>query len=208
MENTKFNLGFFATFGPPSWQADEDRLNGEDWYNGRFFVDLAQKLERSKFDFLFFEDTSTVSSAVGGKMDADLRFNIYSPKHDPLALLPMLAGATEKIGLIATASTTFYPPWILARQLSTIDNLSNGRIGWNVVTSGEKTAGQNFGMDDLPPHSVRYDMAGEYLDLTKSCGQPGNRMHWLKISKITLMSTLRRSNLSIMKVLILKFAGR
>lgn len=167
MSHNKFNIAMLTSFGSPAWQASEDRLHGGDWWNGRFFVELAQRLEAAKFDFLFFEDTSTVAFQAGGTMDNDLRFSTYTPKHDPLSLLPLLAGATKHIGLVATASTTFYPPYILARQLATVDHLSGGRVGWNVVTSAESTAAQNFNMDDLPNHSTRYEIADEFLDVAK-----------------------------------------
>ncbi|MEU3617925.1 NtaA/DmoA family FMN-dependent monooxygenase [Streptomyces sp. NPDC006872] len=167
MSHTPFHLGFFASFGPPSWQAVDDRLNGDGWWTGDFYDDLARRLEEAKVEYLFFEDNSAVSNAVGGVMDADLRFTIYSPKHDPVALLSRLSGSTERIGLIATASTTFYPPFILARQFSTIDSLSGGRAGWNIVTSTETAAAQNFGMDDMPAHGLRYEMADEFVGVAK-----------------------------------------
>ncbi|MFI8632381.1 NtaA/DmoA family FMN-dependent monooxygenase [Microbacterium sp. NPDC077663] len=167
MTHIPFNLGLFASFGPPAWQAPDDRLNGGDWWTGEFLVDVARRAEAAKFDFIFFEDTSTVTTVLGGSMDADLKNNIYAPKQDPLQLLPLLAGATEHLGLIATASTTFYPPWILARLFSTLDSISSGRSGWNIVTSADSEAALNFGMDDLPDHATRYAMADDFLDVTK-----------------------------------------
>lgn len=77
-----------------------------------------------------------------------------------------MAQGTSHIGLIATASTTFYPPYLLARLLSTVDSLTGGRAGWNVVTSSEKNAAANFGMDKLLPPIERYDIAEEFVELT------------------------------------------
>lgn len=161
-----FHVGLFNSFGPLAWQADEDRTYGGDWWTGDAHIDLARRLEAAAFDFLFFEDTLTVSRAVGGTMDADLKGLAYAPKHDPLPLLAVLAKATKHIGLMATASTTFTPPWSMARTFATLDGISDGRIGWNIVTTAEETSAENFGIE-LPEHDARYEMADEYLDVVK-----------------------------------------
>lgn len=168
MGNTKFHLGYFTKFAPPAWRAEHDRLHGGEWWNGKHFASLAQRLEKCFFDFIFFEDTLNVSRTYKNRMDEDLKFSIYSPKHDPIQLLPFLAGHTEQIGLIGTASTSFYPPYLLARALSTADSLSNGRVGWNIVTSSETDAARNFGMDSLPSATERYDRADEFLEVSKA----------------------------------------
>ncbi|HWH25052.1 MAG TPA: NtaA/DmoA family FMN-dependent monooxygenase [Pseudolysinimonas sp.] len=167
MSHLPLRLGIFHTFGPMAWHADEDRLHGGDWWTGDAHIELARRLEEATFDFLFFEDTATVSRSVGGTMDADLKSLSYAPKHDALVLLAALAKATSNIGLFATASTTFYPPWLLARTLSTLDSMSNGRIGWNIVTTADPDAADNFGLT-LPDHDQRYAMAEEYLDVVKA----------------------------------------
>ena len=77
----------------------------------------------------------------------------------------MIAGATRDIGIVATMSTLSYHPFLLARMASTIDSLAGGRFGWNIVTSAENAAAQNFGMDALPPRELRYEMADEYMDV-------------------------------------------
>jgi FMN-dependent oxidoreductase (nitrilotriacetate monooxygenase family) len=87
------------------------------------------------------------------------------PKHDPAPLAALIAAATTKMGIVATLSTMAYPPFLLARLCATIDNIAEGRFGWNIVTSGEDTAAQNFGMDKLPPRELRYEMAQEYMDV-------------------------------------------
>lgn len=165
MSHKKFHLGYFSSFGPPAWHASSGQDAGSDWANGRYFAQLARRLEQAHFDLLFFEDTSTVSRALGDSMETDLKYALYSPKNDPVALISYLSAVTEKIGLVATASTTFYPPYLLARALSTIDSLSNGRVGWNVVTSSENHAARNFGIESLPPAHTRYDIAEEFMDV-------------------------------------------
>ncbi len=164
MPGRTFHLGYFTKFGPPAWQATDSRTDGSDWSNGRYFVDLARRLDAACLDFLFFEDTLSVSEAVGGSRDLDLKYAIYAPKSDPIPLLPLLAHNTTGLGLIATCTTTFYPPWHVARLFSTVDSLSGGRVGFNVVTTSERTSAQNFGLDGMPSHADRYAMAAEFLD--------------------------------------------
>lgn len=171
MAQTKFRLGFITKFSPPAWHSASDQLHAHDWWTGDYFVDLARRLEKSCFDFIFFEDTQAVIRRLAGTTDADLKHSIYAPKHDPMPLLGRLSGATERIGLIATASTSFYPPFMLARLLSTLDSMSGGRAGWNVVTSALDEEAANYGQDQLPPGSVRYDRAEDFLALAKELWQ-------------------------------------
>ncbi|GLV30525.1 dibenzothiophene desulfurization enzyme A [Sphingobium sp. TomTYG75] len=166
MAHTKFHLGYFTKFGATSWPGDGKEL-GSQWADGSYHKELAKMLEAAKFDFIFFEDTVIVGDRYGGSMELDLKNATLSPKLDPLPLLPVMAQETSHIGLIATASTTFYPPYLLARLLSTIDSLTKGRAGWNMVTSSEKNAALNFGMEKLLPPSERYDIADEFVELCK-----------------------------------------
>lgn len=108
-----------------------------------------------------------VSDAYEGTSRADLRHHLYAPKHDPLALAPLLASVTSNLGIVATASTSFYPPYQLARAMSTLDHLSKGRIGWNIVTSSEDRAAQNYGLDALYEHDARYDRADEFFEVAE-----------------------------------------
>jgi long-chain alkane monooxygenase len=166
MAHTKFHLGMFTKFGATSWPGDGTEF-GAQWADGSYHIELARQLEAAKFDFILFEDTVMVADRYGGSAELDLKHAVLSPKNDPIPLLPLMAQATSNIGLIATASTTFYPPYLLARLLSTVDSLTRGRVGWNIVTSSEKNAAANFGMDALLPPTQRYDIADEYVELTK-----------------------------------------
>jgi FMN-dependent oxidoreductase (nitrilotriacetate monooxygenase family) len=114
---------------------------------------------------MMFEDSLMVSDVYGGSMDTNLKYGNHGPKHDPLSLLPILGKLTDHIGLIATASTSFYPPFMLARTMATLSHLSGGRTGWNIVTSSEDLAAQNFGIEGLPDHDERYDRADEYVEV-------------------------------------------
>ena len=166
MAHKKFHLGYFTKFGATSWPGDGKEF-GSQWADGSYHKELAKMLEAAKFDFIFFEDTVIVGDRYGGSMELDLKNATLSPKLDPLPLLPVMAQETSHIGLIATASTTFYPPYLLARLLSTIDSLTKGRAGWNMVTSSEKNAALNFGMEKLLPPNERYDIADEFVELCK-----------------------------------------
>ena len=137
---------------------------GSPW-DGKFYVDMAQALERACFDYIMIEDTLMVSEAYGDSAEAALKHALQVPKHDPAPLAALIAAATTRLGVVATMSTLAYPPFMLARLCSTLDHIAGGRFGWNIVTSGEDTAAQNFGLDKLPPREQRYEMADEYVDL-------------------------------------------
>lgn len=159
---TPFHLAWLCNFVADDWMGPWGS-GGTPW-TGDFYVDMAMQLERACFDYMILEDKLHVSDAYGGSMAADLKHGIV-PKHDPAPLATLLAGATSRLGVVATLSTSFYPPFLLARLCATIDHLSKGRFGWNIVTSAEDRAAQNFGLDKLYEHDLRYDMADEYLDL-------------------------------------------
>ena len=114
--------------------------------------------ERGKFDFVFFAD------AVNTGADAAPRFVV---RFEPLTLLGALSVVTRQVGLVATVSTTYSEPYNVARFLASLDQLSEGRIGWNVVTGSSPDAAANFSRDKHPPHAERYAMAEEYLKVTK-----------------------------------------
>jgi FMN-dependent oxidoreductase (nitrilotriacetate monooxygenase family) len=157
------HLAWFTNFTQGDWLNPVSVGTGN--YDGKFFVDMAQAMERACFDYIMLEDTLMVSEAYGGTSEATLKYGLQVPKHDPIPLASMIAAQTSKLGVVATMSTLAYPPFMLARTSSTLDSISGGRFGWNIVTSGEDTAAQNFGLDELPPREVRYAMADEYVDL-------------------------------------------
>lgn len=160
----RFHLGWFTNFTTDEWNGTF--ANGGDPWNGQFYVEMAQALERACFDYIMFEDKLAISEIYGGTSEAVLKNALgMVPKGDPAPLAALIAGKTSKIGIVATLSTLGYPPFLLARLCSTIDSLAEGRFGWNIVTSAENAAAQNFGLDALPPRELRYDMAHEYMDL-------------------------------------------
>jgi FMN-dependent oxidoreductase (nitrilotriacetate monooxygenase family) len=159
----RFHLSWFTNFTAGDWNGTFSH-GGSPW-DGRFFVDMAQALERACFDYVIYEDKLLVPEAYRGTTEATLKYAQQVPKHDPVPLAAMVAAATSRLGIVPTMSTLAWPPFMLARVSSTIDHIANGRFGWNIVTSGEDLAAQNFGMDQLPPREQRYAMADEYMDV-------------------------------------------
>jgi FMN-dependent oxidoreductase (nitrilotriacetate monooxygenase family) len=137
---------------------------GQPW-DGQFYIDMAKALERACFDYIMLEDTLMLSHIWGGSTEIYLNQSIMVPKHDPAPLAALLGAATSRLGVVATLSTMAYPPFMLARLCTTLDHIAGGRFGWNIVTSGEDAAAQNFGMDKLAPRELRYEMADEYVEL-------------------------------------------
>lgn len=159
-----FHLGWFTNFTPDAWDGPWASPDGADW-TGDFYVSMAQALERACFDYIILEDTCMVADAYGGTMEGSLKNAVFAPKHDPVPLATLIAAHTKRLGVVATMSTSFYPPYLLARVSATIDHIARGRFGWNIVSSAEDRAAQNFGSDGLPEHDERYDRADEYFDL-------------------------------------------
>jgi len=162
---TKFHLGWFMNFTPPDWESAWASPDAGDWPSGEFHVAMARSMERACFDFMMIEDTVMTPDAYGGTMEGSLKHAVFSPKHDPIPLAVLVASRTTRLGVVATMSTTFYPPYLLARACSTVDSIAGGRFGWNIVSSAEDRAAQNFGLDALPEHDVRYDVAQEYFEV-------------------------------------------
>ena len=130
-------------------------------FNLKALVQYAQTLERGRFDAFFMAD----HLAVLNMPMAALKRSATVTSFDPLTLLPALAMVTRHLGLIATASTTFEPAYTIARRFASLDHISDGRAGWNLVTTSNPDAALNFGMDDQMPHAERYARAREYFDV-------------------------------------------
>jgi len=122
---------------------------------------FAQTLERGKFDAFFMAD----HLAVLNMPMQGLKRSATVTSFDPLTLLPALAVVTEHLGLIATASTTYNDPYHIARKFASLDHISGGRAGWNVVTSGNPHEAMNFGLEEHVEHETRYRRAREFFDV-------------------------------------------
>ena len=130
------------------------------------WIDLARTLEAAKFDAMFFADVSGLYGDADADFDVYVREGLQIPSNDPTVLLGALAVKTEHIGLATTSNIVQNHPFNFARQLSTLDHISRGRIAWNIVTSMQDNGARNFGQDALTEHSERYRWAEEYVDVT------------------------------------------
>ena len=143
----------------PASRAREYRTMG-------YHLDLARLLENGGFDGVFFADVLGVLDLYGGSMDAALRDGVQVPEDDPLLAISAMAAVTSRLTFAVTASTSYEQPYTFARKMTTLDHLTNGRIGWNIVTSALESAARNLGYDALPPHDERYEVAEEFLEVT------------------------------------------
>ena len=134
-------------------------IPGDASVNVRWFTDIAQLAERGRFDLVFVVDSQFITP--------------HSPPHylnrlEPLTLLSALAVQTERIGLVGTATTSFNSPFNLTRRLGSLDLISGGRAGWNVVTTGDAGTAANYGLDDHYDYDTRYARAQEYVELARA----------------------------------------
>jgi FMN-dependent oxidoreductase (nitrilotriacetate monooxygenase family) len=129
------------------------------------WVELAKLLERGRFDSLFIADVIGVDPAYKGSWNTYIEEAVQIPINDSGVLIAALIHATEHLGLTFTSSILQEHPFNFARKVSTLDHLSKGRIGWNIVTSVSHNAAQNFGFDRIVPHDERYRWADEYVDI-------------------------------------------
>jgi long-chain alkane monooxygenase len=146
-----------------SW-ADEDDNRLEALGSLKLWQELAQTMERGLFDGMFFADTPGVFDRYRDSHEDAARYGVCWPSHDPVVLLSALAASTTHLGLATTMSTTAYKPWSIVRQLGTIDYLSGGRVGWNIVTGHLRNEHRALGVTQAA-HDRRYDMADEYMEI-------------------------------------------
>jgi long-chain alkane monooxygenase len=130
-----------------------------------FWVGQAQTLERGCFDSLFITDGLGVLDIYRGTPEAALREGLQTPVGDPLLVISAMAAATVRLGFVVTVSCTYEQPYALARKLTTLDHLTDGRIGWNVVTSALDSAARNLGLTEQLSHDERYARADEFMEV-------------------------------------------
>ena len=153
----KGHMALTAFMLAPGYYTDSWRMEGsrsEELAYIDLITDLAKMCEKAKLDAIFIADVVSARPIL----QANIKFTGF---YEPLTTCALLAGLTKNIGLIATSSTSFSDPFVLARQLSGIDSLSGGRAGWNLVTSTD--GGENFGLDEMPPPADRYRRATEFF---------------------------------------------
>ena len=161
------NMHLGAFFHPTgnhvaSWLHPEAQLDAGT--NFRHYAQLAQTAERGKFDLMFLADAVAVR---GGDLQALRRWPQYMAFFDPLTLLAGIAAVTRHLGLVATATTSYNEPYTLARRLAALDHMSDGRAGWNIVTSSNEDEAFNYGRDAHFGHAERYARAAEFVDVVR-----------------------------------------
>ena len=130
-----------------------------------YYIKMAQVAEKGCFDLFFVADTPAARTE---SLDAWKRFPLLQNVFEPVTLLAALSAKTTHIGLGATASTSFYEPYNLARLFASIDHMSHGRAAWNIVTTANDYAAKNFGLEKLPPRAERYARADEFVSIVKA----------------------------------------
>src|SRR5579871_747555 len=135
-----------------------------DIFSPSRYAHIARVLEDARFDGCFYADTQGIPDIYEGSPRAYLQYGGQLSYLDPLTILPIMAAATQHLGLGATLSTTFHHPYHLARTLASLDMLSGGRACWNIVTSSTDFEARNFGMEELPDKDLRYDQGDEVVE--------------------------------------------
>jgi FMN-dependent oxidoreductase (nitrilotriacetate monooxygenase family) len=145
------------------WRHPRDRSS--EYRSLNHWVELARLLERGKFDGLFLADVVGVYDVYGGSPDTALREAVQAPANDPLLIIPSMAQATEHLAFAVTVNLSHEPPLPFARRMSTLDHLTEGRIGWNIVTGYLDSGARGAGQAKQVTHDIRYDIAEEFMDI-------------------------------------------
>ena len=143
------------------WAHPRDRA--DNYTNLDYWIEIARILEHGKFDGLFIADVLGVYDVYGGDVDSARGNQI--PLNDPVLVIPPMAQVTKHLGFGVTCTLSFEPPYPFARRMSTLDHLTNGRIGWNIVTGYLNSAAKGVGMDGQTGHDLRYAIADEYMEV-------------------------------------------
>jgi FMN-dependent oxidoreductase (nitrilotriacetate monooxygenase family) len=145
------------------WTHPRDRSS--ELNNLDYWLDYARLLERGLFDMLFIADTIGIYDVYGGSKDAAIRGGVQQPMNDPSVVISGMAAVTKHLGFGITGNLVYEPPYLFARRMATLDHMTGGRVGWNVVTGILASGARAMGRDSIVPHDERYDMADEYLEL-------------------------------------------
>jgi FMN-dependent oxidoreductase (nitrilotriacetate monooxygenase family) len=161
-----FHIGWFVPGGGvQGWGSKWVGSIGATWTQPDLYVDMCRALESACFDYVIIEDSLMIADTFRGTMEHSLSRAFTAPKNDPLPMLPLLTQATSHIGVIGTITSTFYPPFTAARLGTTLDHLTRGRVGLNVVTASSHRSAQNYGLEKHVEHDERYAMADEWMDV-------------------------------------------
>lgn len=168
MKNHPLRLFAFDVAAPAhltagSWRNDGDE--GHRYTDLEYWKDVARMLEDASFDGIFFADTVGYHDVYEGRPDWAMRDAAQFPINDPLLLVSGMAAVTKHLTFGVTCSLTYEQPYLLARRFSTLDHLTQGRVGWNIVTSYSESAARNLGLGQQLDHDERYELAEEYMEV-------------------------------------------
>ena len=146
------------------WRNKTDKV-GFHFSRPAYWQHMARTMERGLFDAMFIADELAPYSTHADSSDATLKYAVQCPTHEPSTLVPIIAAATQHLGIGVTLSTMFVPPYSMCRLLSSLDHLSEGRVAWNIVSSYSKSEWEAYGHVDMTPREERYDRMEEYMEV-------------------------------------------
>lgn len=158
-----FEMNCIAHQSPGLWRHPQDR--SVEYKDLEYWTDLAQILERGFFDGIFIADVLGIYDVYHQSAEHALTGAVQVPVNDPLQIVPAMAAVTKNLGFGVTTSISFEHPYPFARRISTLDHLTKGRVGWNIVTSYLESGSKNLGLKTQVNHDNRYDIADEYLEV-------------------------------------------
>ncbi|ODL97042.1 5,10-methylene tetrahydromethanopterin reductase [Acinetobacter pittii] len=158
-----FEMNCIAHQSPGLWRHPQDR--SVEYKDLEYWTDLAQILERGFFDGIFIADVLGIYDVYHQSAEYALTGAVQVPVNDPLQIVPAMAAVTKHLGFGVTTSISFEHPYPFARRISTLDHLTKGRVGWNIVTSYLESGSKNLGLKTQVNHDNRYDIADEYLEV-------------------------------------------
>jgi FMN-dependent oxidoreductase (nitrilotriacetate monooxygenase family) len=146
-----------------TWRRDGDRSH--QYTDREYWTDVARTAERGGFDGIFFADVRGIYDVYGDDRTTAVEKAVQIPSNDPTHVVPAMAEVTDHLGFAITKSTTYNHPYQLAREFSTLDHVTDGRVAFNVVTSFLESAAANLGLDERMDKETRYERASEFLDV-------------------------------------------
>lgn len=168
MSDEKIHLNLFTMNSvehvtPGLWKHPGDQSHR--YTDLEYWMEIARLAERGTFDAIFLADVLGIYDVYEDSRDTAIEHAIQTPANDPLSVIPAMAAVTDHLGFASTHSTTYVHPYKLARKLSTLDHLTDGRIAFNIVTSYLESAAENLGLDERMDHDTRYDRAEEFMEV-------------------------------------------
>jgi FMN-dependent oxidoreductase (nitrilotriacetate monooxygenase family) len=166
MAANMFHLGWFLQGSSiQAWGSAWTGNISEEWMSADMFVDLARSIERAGFDYMLLEDSIYIGQNWKNSREIFLKNGMSVPRQEPSVVATLMVAATRHLGIVPTLSTFAYHPYLTARIVGSLDQVSGGRAGWNMVTGSSDFSAMNFGLDKLPEHDRRYEMAAEYMEI-------------------------------------------